>query len=91
MKARVAVALWLVLAFLVWNVVFDRIIVLAARRHSYAATVALRQTGTYLRIDDAMRPAVVRGVWAASAAGIAIAGFGVAAVALAARRERRGM
>lgn len=89
-KVRVAIALWLVLAFLVWNVVFDRILVLAGRRYSYAARVLVREKGTYLRIDDWMRPAITRGLWTASAAGIAVAVVGLAGVAIARRRARRG-
>ena len=87
MKTRVAVALWLVLAFLVWNVVFDRTLVLAGRRYSYAATVSFRQHGVYLRIDDWMRPAVAHGVRVASASAAAVASFGLMAVAFASRRD----
>jgi hypothetical protein len=61
-SARFAVALWLVLAFVVWNVVFDRILVLAGRRYSYAAIMAVRGGHAYLRIDDWMRPAIAQGV-----------------------------
>jgi len=88
-RARLAAALWLVLAFLVWNVVFDRILVLAGRRYSYEATVAVRERGTYLRIDDWMQPAMAHGLWTASAVAIAIAVVGVAAVVMASRRARR--
>jgi ABC-type Fe3+ transport system permease subunit len=87
--ARLAAGLWLVLAVVVWNVVFDRIIVLAGRRYAHAAVTAVNQTGTYVRIDDWMRPAIAHGLWTASAAGIAVAVFGLVAVAVAARRERR--
>ena len=86
---RCAAVLWLVLAFVVWNVVFDRIIVLAGRRYSHAATMAMRQSGTYLPIDDWMRAAVTRGLWTASAAAIVIAAFGLLAVNVAVRRNRR--
>ena len=88
-RARLAAALWLVLAFLIWNVVFDRILVLAGRRYSYEATVAVRERGTYLHIDDWMRPAIASGLWTASAAGIAITVVGLAAVVMASRRERQ--
>jgi hypothetical protein len=85
--ARLAAALWLVLSFLVWNVVFDRVLVLAGRRYVYAAAVALNQSRSYQRIDDWMRPAVARGVWTATAAGGAILLVGLAAIWLAARRQ----
>ena len=87
--ARVASALWLVLAFLVWNVVFDRILVLAGRRYSYAAGMAARHSSAYLRIDDWMRPAIAHGVRVASVAGLAVAVIGLTAVAIASRRDGR--
>jgi hypothetical protein len=88
-RRRVAVVLWLVLAFLVWNVVFDRILVLAGRRYSYAAAVAARQADAYVRIDDWMRPAVAHGVRVASLAGLAVAVVGLAAIAVASRFDQR--
>lgn len=78
-----AVLLWAVFAFLVWNVVFDRIIVLAGRRYSYDATLAFR-AGYYLRIDDAMRPAIAHGVRVASIAAGLIVLVGVGLIRLAA-------
>lgn len=88
-RRRVAVILWLVLAFLVWNVVFDRILVLAGRRYSYAAAVAARQPDAYVRIDDWMRPAVAHGVRVASLAGVSVAIIGLAAIAVASRFDQR--
>jgi len=41
--ARVAVALWIALAVVVWNVVFDRVLVVAGRQYVYAATIAARR------------------------------------------------
>lgn len=82
--ARLAIALWAVWAFCVWNVVFDRVLVLAGRRYSLAAHDAA-QSNTFLRIDDWMRPAVVRGFWDASAAGALVLAVGVAAVLAACR------
>ena len=89
-RTRLAVGLWLILSVVVWNVVFDRAVVLAGRRYSRDATVSLRRDGVYLRIDDVMRPAVARGAVVASAASLPIALFGVMAVMFAARRVRRG-
>jgi hypothetical protein len=63
-----AIILWVAFAFAVWNVVFDRVLVLAGRRYVYAAAVSANQSHTYLRIDDWMRPAVTRGAWLASGA-----------------------
>jgi hypothetical protein len=87
-SVRLAAALWLVLAVVVWNVVFDRILVLAGRRYSYAASMAAREGRAYLRIDDWMRPAVAHGVRIASVTALAIAVFGLIAVAFAARIDR---
>jgi hypothetical protein len=88
-SARLAAALWLVLAVVVWNVVFDRILVLAGRRYSYAAATAVRDGKGYLRIDDWMRPAIAHGVRVASVTALAIAAFGLIAVVIASRVDRR--
>jgi hypothetical protein len=85
----VAAALWLVLAFAVWNVVFDRILVLAGRRYSFAAATAVRDGHDYVRIDDWMRPAIVHGVRVASLTALAIAVFGLIAVVIASRVDRK--
>lgn len=85
-----AVVLWVVLAFLVWNVIFDRIIVLAGRRYSYDATLAFR-AGHYLHIDDVMRPAISHGVRVASlwAGGIVVVGLVLIRLAVARDGRRR--
>lgn len=88
-KARLALSLWLVLAFLVWNAVFDRVIVMAGREYLVEARVASLTWKPYVRIDDWMRPAARRGVWLASASAVPIAVIGIAAVFFARRRERR--
>lgn len=87
-RVRVAAALWLVLAGVVWNVVFDRVVVLAGRRYVRDAAMSW-QRGVPIPIDLYMRPAIRRGVWLASAVALPIAAGGVAAVQLAARRYRR--
>ena len=77
MKNRLALALWAVWAVLVWNVVFDHVIVVAGRDYITAATAAASHGGPYLRIDDWMQPAVSRAfrIATASAAAILIAGL----------------
>lgn len=82
-----AVILWLVLAAVVWNVIFDRLIVLAGRRYSHDAMVLFRRTGRYLLIDDVMRPAVIHGARVASAVATAIVVVGMLLIALAAARD----
>ncbi len=69
---RIAVALWIVWAVIVWNVVFDHVIVVAGRQFIVAAGLAAQGAGPYARMDDWMRPAVVRAFWTASAAASAI-------------------
>lgn len=86
-KIRVALWLWIVLGVVVWNVVFDRVLVLAGRRYSHDAVLVAR-AGAYLPIDDVMTPAVKDGVRKATGAGVAIVSFGAGAVWLASRRYR---
>ena len=88
-KTTVAMVLWLALAFAAWNVIFDRVLVLAGRRYVHDASVASRAS-SYLTIDSAMRPAIRRGFWLASAVAVPIALFGTIAATLAERRYRRG-
>ena len=66
-RARLAAALWIAWAVVVWNVVLDQTIVLAARRYIVAAIGAAQGAGPYARIDDWMRPAVAHGLWLATA------------------------
>ena len=84
--ARLAIALWVAWAIVVWNVVFDHVIVVAGRDYLNAAGIAARGSGAYARIDDWMRPAVGRALWTATAAGVAILVIGLVSVRLAARR-----
>jgi hypothetical protein len=71
---RVAVALWLAAAVVVWNSVFDRVLVDAGREYVRTAADAAHGSGPYARIDDSMRPAIPRAVvLATSAAGVILA------------------
>jgi len=85
--ARVAAALWIAWAIVAWNVVFDHAIVAAGRAYIYAASVAAARGGPFARMDEWMRPAVVRGAWTASLAALAILSVGFAGIR-AARRAR---
>jgi hypothetical protein len=82
---HVALGLWIAWAIVVWNVVFDRVIVLAGRDYIAAALLAVRRGG-YARMDDWMRPAVTRGVWLASAASLTILLVGFLAIRYAAHK-----
>lgn len=69
---RLATALWILWAVILWNVVFDHVIVLAGRDYVAAALLAANGSGPYARIDDWMRPAAARAFWAATAAAVAV-------------------
>jgi hypothetical protein len=79
--ARLARALWITWAVIVWNVVFDHVIVIAGRRVVAAAGLAAT-----VAIDDFMRPALTRGLWTATAASAAILIIGLTSVELARSR-----
>jgi hypothetical protein len=86
--ARLALALWLTLAIVVWNVIFDRVLVLAGRRYVVAASAAAAAGQPYVLIDPWMRPAIGHGIWIASSVSLAILVFGLIAVWIAAHRDR---
>src|SRR4051812_10880439 len=77
--ARIARGLWITWAVIVWNVVFDRVIVVAGRSYIAAAARAAAAAGPFPNMDDWMRPGATRGFWIATAAGGAIGLLGLAA------------
>jgi len=88
--ARIARVLWMAWAVIVWNVVFDHVIVVAGRDYIAAAgRAAAAPAGPFANMDDWMRPAVTRGFWMATAAGTAVLVAGLAAVHQAGRRSMR--
>jgi hypothetical protein len=88
-KTRIAVVLWLVLAGVVWNVIFDHLRILADRRYVYDATMAVRRGQPFLLIDSVHPQAIRRGVRIASLVAGAIAVAGLGAIALASRLDER--
>jgi hypothetical protein len=85
---RLTLALWIVWAILVWNVVFDHVIVVAGRDYIAAATRAAFSTTLphqYENMDVWMRPAVTRGLWVASLSAAAILLSGIVLVRASAR------
>jgi hypothetical protein len=86
-RLGVALALWIVLALVVWNVVFDRVLVLAGRQYVHAASRSARDSAPYLRVDDWMRPAERRALWMASVAGGTILAAGLVSIGLATRKN----
>jgi hypothetical protein len=83
--ARVLVAAW---AVIVWNVVFDHVVVVAGRSYIAAARTAAASAGPFANMDDWMKPAVTRGLWIATTAGGVILVVGLAAVHRVARTPR---
>jgi hypothetical protein len=86
-KQRVATILWIVLAVVVWNAVFDRVIVEAGRAYVMAAYAAGHEGGRYELIEDWMRPARSRAFWWATSSALAILVGGIIAVRRGARPE----
>jgi len=71
-KSRAATWLWILFAFVVWNVVFDRVIVQAGRDYVDLAMATARSNAPYVKIEDTMRPARSRALWLATASATAI-------------------
>jgi ABC-type spermidine/putrescine transport system permease subunit I len=83
----VAASLWLVLAFLVWNVCFDYGVRMTQFRFLEARTAYLRGTGPRVQMADAMSQGIVQSAWRATLACAPCAAVGVA-VALAGWQRR---
>jgi hypothetical protein len=84
-KRRLAQTLWIAWAIIVWNVTFDRAIVVAGRQYLSAARAAASdQSSAHVRMDDWMRPALTRGFWIASTVSGALLLTGFVMIRLAA-------
>jgi hypothetical protein len=84
-----ALGLWLVLAIVVWNSIFDEAVNEAAHRYIEAATEAARAGQPLVSMDAIMRPAIAHGAWTATAWGVLTLAVGVAGLVWSVRRERR--
>ncbi|MGE3507351.1 MAG: hypothetical protein AB7N65_00525 [Vicinamibacterales bacterium] len=84
-QIRLARLLWVVLAVVVWHVVFDRVIVLAGRTYVHAAATAFQTGQPPVLMAPWMAAARARGVRLASAAAVPTALLGLLAVHLASR------
>jgi hypothetical protein len=82
---RLAAALWIAWAVIVWNVVFDHVIVVAGRSYVAAAGRAARVAGPFARMDDWMRPAVTHGFMLASVSALAVLAIGFSGIRAATR------
>jgi hypothetical protein len=87
-RRRLAVALWAVLAFVVWNVVFDA--VMKEAEVDYLTRQALHQAGhgPPVALFAVMRPAVGHAARVAALWAVPLGAAGIAASLLAARRSR---
>jgi hypothetical protein len=76
-------------AVVVWNVVFDHVIVSAGREYIVAAELAISGRGSaaphFENMDDWMRPALWRALWTATASASAILAVGLSTIHLATR------
>ena len=90
---RLARALWIAWAVIVWNVVLDHVTLVASRNYIHAAGLAAGRRASDGRslelIDDWMRPAVESGVWIASAAAGLILVTGLLAIHFASKGRLR--
>ena len=87
--ARLARALWVGWALIVWNVAFDQVIVRAGRDYIAAAGRASVTHAARPNMDAFMRPAVSRGLWIASASGGLVLLIGLASLRAARRAAHR--
>ena len=85
---RIAVTLWVAWAILLWNVVFDHVIVVAGREYIHAALDAVRLGLPYARMDDIMQPAVGRALWIATASAAAVLFVGLTSIRYALAGDR---
>ena len=87
---RFAQVLWVAWAVIVWNVVFDHVIVVAGRAYLAAAGPTVKGSGPYVQMDAWMRPAVVQGLWTATASAVAILLVGLVGIQWSVRPARDG-
>jgi hypothetical protein len=78
-RKRIALWLWIAWAVVVWNVVFDRVIVVAGREYLNEARAAAK-AGSYAKIDDTMRPARSRALWLATGSAAGILAIGIISI-----------
>jgi hypothetical protein len=86
---RAMVMLWVVATVVVWNAVFDRVIIETGREYVRMAADAAHGSGPFARIDDYMRPAVPRALALATAAAGVMLAVGFAAFRRSARATSR--
>ncbi|HEY7792135.1 MAG TPA: hypothetical protein VIC33_16600 [Vicinamibacterales bacterium] len=88
-KRLIALGLWLVLAIIIWNTLFDDAVNSAAHRYIVAAVYASRGQGPTVSMDAIMQPAIVHGAWLATGCATLVLAIGVAGVAWSIWQEQR--
>jgi hypothetical protein len=88
-RRRLALALWIVLAIVVWNVVFDHLIVVAGRHYIGAAVRAAHEGREYVLAGPWMQAAARDAAGIATSAGIAILLLAWMGLHVAKRSERQ--
>ncbi len=86
---RLAFVLWIAWSVIVWNVVFDHVIVMASREYLVLAGSAAAAGGPFARMQDAMRPAIRRAALDATLAAAATLAVGLPAILFARRAGGR--
>jgi hypothetical protein len=87
-RARLAAALWLLCAFLVWHGRFDHCVETAVLRYLVAQHQHVLGRAPFIPIKAGMRPAVSAAAVDATRWSAAVAVTGLAATVLASRRSR---
>jgi hypothetical protein len=88
-RRRAALLAWAVLGIVIWNVVFDAVVIQAGREYLTRQALHQQGRGPAVTIPQVMRPAVARGAFVATLAGGGAAAFGAIAVWMVARHRRR--
>jgi hypothetical protein len=88
-RTQLAIALWIVFAFVAFNALFDFLVVRAGRDYLHAAAIADRDGHQRLLLADWMRPAVKRAFAYASILGFAILASGFIGFIVARRGQSR--
>ena len=87
-RRRLAIALWILFAFVTWNVVFDRAVTTAALGFTREQIVRYQQGASTASMDTAFRPRVRQAVLTASAYSGAVLLAGLLLIRFANRNPR---
>lgn len=85
-RTRLAVVLWLLFAFVVWNAIFDRLVDGAVWEYLRLESEHFQGRGASVTIADIVEPRVARGAKLATLVALAVAASGLMGITVAARR-----